>query len=275
MAHVTPKDDLHPWTPHTRELPSHVQRFCESVPIETERDIFLLDIIPDCLLASNSSFGVAFFYLLHDHYNPVDPIPLEQLTILTYKMNIIYLHQRLWQVYLHSGTGQLRSLVELRGPELTVPPRVWPLQVSELLIASGDTHTKNVHEIDHQTHIEFIEHYLSMLSRQYSRYRSQFDTIKSQLDYFTDAIGYHMERYVLKNALVTVQLLFDARIAVTKHAYTDHWLQLLFQQQKPDRDQVRSPTQLIFLRASCYVAILLPGSISESPLPANVCRRED
>ena len=79
-------------------------------------------------------------------------------------MNIIYLQQRLWQVSLQSGTGQLRD---------------WA-------------------NVDDQTHLDFVQ-------------------------YFTDALGYHMERYVLANALATVQLYFDARIALIKHTYTDRW----------------------------------------------------
>ena len=148
----------------------------------------------------------------------------------------------------HHTLTLLQSMIEFHGQKLSAPPRVWPLQVSELLIANGDTDTKNAHEIDHRTHTDFVQNYLSMLSRQHQRYLTQFDTIKSQLNYFTDALGYHMERYVLKNALVTVQLLFDARIALIKRAYTDRWLQLEFLQQKPDEDQASSQSQSMFLR---------------------------
>ena len=232
--------------------------------------IFLLDIIPDCLLASNSSFQVAFFYLLNDQDNPVDRGSLEQLSILTYKMNIIYLQQRLWQVYLQSGTGQLRSLVESHQHELAVAPQVWPLQVSELLIAYGDTQTKNV---DDQTHLDFVQKYLSVLSKHHQRYRAQFNTIKSQLNYFTDALGYHMERYVLANALAIVQLYFDARIALIKHAYTDRWLQLNFLQHKPNDEQVSFPSLGRSVPLSCF-QIQLANRICQLTFSAENTREE-
>jgi hypothetical protein len=45
-----------------------------------------------------------------------------------------------------------------------------------------------------------------------------------------DIVDYHMERYVLRNALDTVQLFFDARIALISRACTNRLLQLEFLQ---------------------------------------------
>ena len=231
LANVSPRDDLHPWT--TQERTTLSPWPC----------VFLLDKIPDCLLASNVSFRLAFFHLLNDLRRPVDPFPLQQLAILTYKMNIVLLHQQLWQSYSQWGTGP---------PEgFTFAPCSPPLPEGSPRLANGDVHAKNMPPIDGQIQTDFVQQRQAFLNEQHRRYRAQFETLKSQLTYFTEALGYHLERYVSKTALVPVRPYLQARMALIKHAYNDRVLQLEFFAQKPTDDQVGSLVARSVLSLHC------------------------
>jgi hypothetical protein len=56
---------------------------------------FLLEKIPDCLLSSSASSRTAFFGQLQPYQHALNPVVLEQLTVLNYRISIINFHKQL------------------------------------------------------------------------------------------------------------------------------------------------------------------------------------
>ena len=154
-------------------------------------------------------------------------------------MNIVHLNRRLWQAYLQSATGTMRSLVKPRQQSaLVLTAHRWTLPVASLMRTKRGTDLKGLDEIDHRTYMDFIQRYLSDLDERSQCYRTQFNTITNQLNNYSEMFSYQIDMFVSRTALVTARLHFDARIALIKHAYTDRLLQLEFRQSKPSDNHV-------------------------------------
>jgi hypothetical protein len=177
--------------------------------------------------SDRSCFNEGFSFLSADQipkrFETVDTVSLEYLTILNYEVNT---------TYLHSKTGSLRSIIEFREKKSLYFCMCGRCKCANCWLPTA-THIRRTLTKWITGHTLILSKMIclaSMLSRQHQHYRIQFDEIKNQLNYFMDIVDYHMERYVLKNALDTVQLFFDARIALINRACTNRLLQLEFLQ---------------------------------------------
>ena len=47
---------------------------------------------------------------LQPYHHALNPVVLEQLTVLNYRISIINFHKQLWDMYLKSGTGQIEII---------------------------------------------------------------------------------------------------------------------------------------------------------------------
>lgn len=227
------KDD-----PHRRRS----EHSCVAHPSGPDRQLFLLDTLPPCVRATSASFRMAFSDLLHPPRTPMDWMALEELSILMYKMSIIHLHRQLWLAYLQSGTGTMRSLAKPRQqPVPSLATHKWPSQVTLLIRSESGAQATNSDEIGEQTtYTNFVHEYLSELDERTRYYRTQFNTVANQLPIYSEVVGYQLSTFLSKSALVSARLHFTARIALIRHVYTDHLLQLEIWQQRPRVDHVGS-----------------------------------
>ena len=235
MLNPTLEDMIH--KPPRQQIRLNVVFVSEKV--NDNKTEFLLDTIPYCLLSCSSTFRFAFFCQLTHYVAPLNPLELEELTILSYKMSIINLHKQLWSTYLQSGTGQMKKSHPSRQPEEDgTTLYYWPAYLHSFTVARAYSKTMNDEPMDHDKHIESVQLYLSHLEEQFHDYLTQFDTIKNEMLYYTPALTYQIEQLIRKHALSSVNIYFDAITTLLKHDYADRFMQLQYLQQKPTPEQV-------------------------------------
>jgi hypothetical protein len=207
---------------------------------------FLLDKIPDCLLSSSASFRTAFFGQLQPYQHALNPVVLEQLTILTYRMSIINFHQQLWDMYLKSGTGQIEIVDPALENDGRVVLRYWPPLISPFLRTKGPIQITSNDELDRAKRADLVKQYLAQLDNRTKQYQVQFEAIKNEMPHYSDGLLQNIQRFVRKQTLTMVKTYFETVIALIKHDYVDRLLQLRFRQEKPNEKQV----DLAFLQST-------------------------
>ena len=210
---------------------------------------FLLEKIPDCLLSSSASFRTAFFGQLQPYQHALNPVVLEQLTILTYRMSIINFHRQLWDMYVKSGTGQIEIIDPALQNEGSAVLHYWPPLVSPFLRTKASIQITSNDDLDHGRRTDLVKRYLAQLDDRTKQYQVQFEAIKNEMPHYSEGLLHNIERFVRKQTLSTVKTYFETVIALIKHDYMDRLLQLRFRQEKPNEKQV----DLAFLRSSPVV----------------------
>ena len=199
---------------------------------------FLLEKIPDCLLSSSVSFRTAFFGQLQPYQHALNPVVLEQLTVLNYRISIINFHQQLWDMYLKAGTGQIEIVDPSRQSEGSAVLHYWPPLISPFLRTKASIQITNNDELDHRRRADLVKRYLVQLDDRAKQYQVQFEAIKNEMPQNSEGLLRNIERFVRKQTLSTVKTYFETVIALIKHDYMDRLLQLGFGQEKPNEKQV-------------------------------------
>lgn len=196
--------------------------------------------IPDYLLASSSSFRIAFFDELNRYYNAIDFKGLQRLAYLTHQMSIIHLHKQLWCCCLQAGTGQ----IEPREQPCSSHYRAnitfchWPELVTSVMISKGMIDHQTQDKCKHDTYVSFVQNYLQQLEKKSEQCRLQFNNIQNGLLGYTDQLNDKIDHYVQKEGLNTMRLHFESRIALIKYISIDRSYQMEYLQRKPTDAQV-------------------------------------
>ena len=212
---------------------------------------FLLDKIPDCLMSSSASFRTAFFGQLQPYQHALNPVMLEQLTVINYRISIINCHQQLWDMYLRAGTGQIDIIDPARQNEGRVVLRYWPPLISPFLRTKASIQITSNDDLDHGRRAGLVKRYLAQLEDRTKQYQVQFEAIKKEMPHYSEGLLHNIERFVRTQTLSTVKTYFDTVIALIKHDYMDRLLQLRFREEKPNEKQV----DLAFLPSSPFVGL--------------------
>ena len=199
---------------------------------------FLLDKIPDCLLSSSASFRTAFFGQLQPYEHALNPVVLEQLTVLNYRMSIISFHQQLWDMYLKSGTGQIDIFDPALQNEGRVVLRYWPPLISPFLRTKPSIQITSDGSLDDNKRTDLVKRYLVQLNDRTKEYQVQFEAIKNEMPHCFEGLLRNIARFVRQQTLSVVKTYFETVIALIKHDYMDRLLQLRFRQEKPNEKQV-------------------------------------
>ena len=207
---------------------------------------FLLEKIPDCLLSSNASFRTAFFGELQPYQHALNPVVLEQLTVINYRISIINFHKQLWDMYLKSGTGQIEIIDPSRQNEGSTVLHYWPPLISPFMRTKASIQITSNDELDHGRRAALVKRYLAQFDDRTKQYQVQFEAIKKEMPHYSEGLLHNIERFVRKQTLSTVKTYFETVIALIKHDYMDRLLQLRFREQKPNEKQV----DLAFLPSS-------------------------
>jgi hypothetical protein len=199
---------------------------------------FLLEKIPDCLLSSSVSFRTAFFGQLQPYQHALNPVVLEQLTVLTYRMSIINLHRQLWDMYLKSGTGQIEIIDPARQNDGSAVLHYWPPLISPFMRTKASIQITSNDDLDHKRRTDLVKRYLAQLDDRTKQYQVQFEAFKNEMPHYSDGLLHNITRFVRKQTLPTVKTYFETVIALIKQDYVDRLLQLRFGQEKPNEKQV-------------------------------------
>ena len=212
---------------------------------------FLLEKIPDCLLSSNASFRTAFFGELQPYQHALNPVVLEQLTVINYRISIINFHKQLWDMYLKSGTGQIEIIDPSRQNEGSAVLHYWPPLISPFMRTKASMQITSNDELDHGRRAALVKRYLGQLDDRTKQYQVEFEAIKKEMPHYSEGLLHNIERFVRKQTLSTVKTYFETVIALIKHDYMDRLLQLRFGEEKPNEKQV----DLAFLPSSPFVGL--------------------
>ena len=199
---------------------------------------FLLEEIPDCLLSSSASFRTAFFGQLQPYQHALNPVVLEQLTVINYRLSIINFHKQLWDMYLKSGTGQIEIFDPSRQNEGSAVLHYWPSLISPFMRTKASIQITSTDELDQGRRAALVKRYLVQLDDRTKQYQVQFEAIKNEMPHYSEGLLHNIERFVRKQTLSTVKTYFETVIALIKHDYMDRLLQLRFREQKPNEKQV-------------------------------------
>ena len=209
---------------------------------------FLLEKTPDCLLSSSASFRTAFFGQLQPYQHALNPVVLEQLTVLHYRISIISFHKQLWDMYLKSGTGQLEIIDPSRQNDGSAVLHYWPPLISLFARTKASIQITSHDDLDHGRRADLVKKYLAQLDDRTRQYQVQFEAIKNEMPHYSEGLLHNIERFVRKQTLSTVKTYFETVIALIKHDSMDRLLQLRFGQQEPNEKQV----DLAFLHSSPF-----------------------
>ena len=195
---------------------------------------FLLNKIPGCLLSSNASFRAAFFGQLQHEQHAFNPVVVEQLTVLHYRMSIVDFHKRLWDTYLKSGTGQMENIDPSQQNDGDATLYYWPPMISPLMRTNAAIQITS----NHDGRTDSVKQYLAQLDHRTDQYRAQLDAIKTDMPSSSEELFHEIEHFVHEQTLLIVKIYFEAVISLMKYDYVDRLLQLQYGHQQPTEKQV-------------------------------------
>jgi hypothetical protein len=200
---------------------------------QTDKE-FLLDKIPGCLLSSSASFRAAFFGQLQHEQHAFNPVVVEQLTVLHYRMSIVDFHKRLWDTYLKSGTGQMENIDPSQQNDGYATLYYWPPMISPLMRTKASIEITS----NHDGRTDCFKQYLAQLDHRTGQYRAQLDAIKTDIPSSSEEFFHEIELFVHQQTLLIVKIYFEAVISLMKYDYVDRLLQLQYAKQQPTEKQV-------------------------------------
>ena len=216
---------------------------------------FLLDKQPYCLLVSSSTFKFAFIRELTFYASAFDPLALEQLTMLSYKMSILIIHKQLWTTYLLSGTGQLEKSHPARQQDEKTELHYWPTYLHSFTMARAFAKRMTADSMDYEMRATSVKGYLAYWEEQLHEYSTQYDAMKNTMPLYTPVLTDRIEECVRKHALSAVHIYFDAIITLMKHDCTHRFMQLQYLQEKPTQEQIDKANRICQLACRNGIAI--------------------
>ncbi|CAF2087068.1 unnamed protein product [Rotaria magnacalcarata] len=196
--------------------------------------------IPDYLSVSKSSFRANFLSELYCYQEIDDFYDLQYLAIVTHKLSIINLQQKLWHSYIQCGTGKLNLNERLQRQNISSSLCIWPQQVTTILIKQNYNNMIDENKITQDIYVNFVNKIQLHFDVKAKQMQIEFEMIKNRFEsVFTDIVD-KIDTFVRKRDLTTaIRLHFEARTALVEYNYIDQVFQKEYLQQKPNEIQIK------------------------------------
>ncbi|CAF5057947.1 unnamed protein product, partial [Rotaria magnacalcarata] len=196
--------------------------------------------IPDYLSVSKSSFRANFLSELYCYQEIDDFYDLQYLAIVTHKLSIINLQQKLWHSYIQCGTGKLNLNERLQRQNISSSLCIWPQQVTTILIKQNYNNIIDENKITQDIYVNFVNKIQLHFDVKAKQMQIEFEMIKNRFEsVFTDIVD-KIDTFVRKRDLTTaIRLHFEARTALVEYNYIDQVFQKEYLQQKPNEIQIK------------------------------------
>ena len=165
--------------------------------------------------------------------NKTDVLSLQHIAFLLYKILIIQKHQKLWNVYLKSGNGELLAELGNRST-YSISVKLWPKNI-HLMIQSI---SKNITS-DNTTCMNFVTNTLELLEKYLKHLETELRSLVTRLPGYSLPIQQMLIMHIQEN-LNDVIMEFTHQIELVHFDYHIRALKLEFLQHHPNKYQVIS-----------------------------------
>lgn len=137
-----------------------------------------------------------------------------------------------WEIYLHSGTGQLKVFFPQQQKfSVRTNPTIWPAEVKKTMEREGAMNDRDC--------LSFAEDYLRRLQAEVQKWEGQLHELKRNSVEVTEEMVQTIERLVDQYSINEAKLRSEKNILLVEYNYRDRLLELEFEQLKPTEEQLR------------------------------------
>ena len=163
---------------------------------------------------------------------------LREIAILTHHIRSIKLLISEWQVYLLSGTGEIKVSLS-KTSDLSI----WPEEVKKSMLQ------ENVSEIDSDMCLAHTKKYLERLNDNLKRFEMEKNQCKERWIEFTSQMDQKIEQYVFENFIRQVDLRLQSQLIRIEYQHRDRLLELEFESLQPSTDQLHFYQQFCAIKS--------------------------
>lgn len=222
-----------PPTTTTESTITIVKKFKADTPANDEQ-------MPPYLRASHRLFDETMAPFLQREMSSMNIEDLRHVANLVHDLNLTNLLISQWQMYLQSGTGQLKvSFPQQQRLRLKTYPSIWPVEVKKAMLREGAVNARTESDIDGTQCLSFTQQYLGRLRSGVQNLESQLNHRKRHLRGLTDEMQQAIEQYVFQHCMNEADLRIQKNILVVEYNYRDRLLELEFEELKPNESQLR------------------------------------
>jgi len=211
-----------------------------SINIDKNHSRIIHDIIesiktlPNFLTKHNGSFRQLIHEILlimSTSKNKTDVLSLQHIAFLLYKILIIQKHQKLWNVYLKSGNGELLAELGNRST-YSISVKLWPKNIHLMIQSISKNKTS-----DNTTCMNFVTNTLELLEKYLKHIETELRSLVTRLPRYSLSIQQMLIMHIQEN-LNDVIVEFTHQIELVHFDYHIRALKLEFLQHHPSKYQV-------------------------------------
>lgn len=205
------------------------------------------DHMPKYLRANYRLFDEVMQPLLQRNANSIRLEDLREIAYLIHNINLTNLLISQWQLYLRSGTGDIR--VPFSESKQPIHPSIWPSEVKQMMLREGTVNAVTESDIDSSQCLSFTQDYLTSLRTNVQKRQTELNDRKRRLPKFTDDPYQTIELFIFQHYMDETSLRIQKNMLLVEYNYRDHWLELEFEQLNPTEDQLRIYRELNQIKA--------------------------
>lgn len=185
---------------------------------------------------------------------------LREMAFLEHQLQIVHLDIELWTVYRRSGTAELQAednrsaLQQLQCP-LPPAPRIWPKRLKAAITADSSVNAQDKKTLNHTTCLNYVNKTLAQYDEQARSYQTRIEEKRKYLKgNITIEIEQSIADLVRDEGVALYRIVIEGFIAAVEFSYKDRVIELEFEHETSDRDQVFCLCSLVVLlsRHSCF-----------------------
>lgn len=192
--------------------------------------------MPKYLRANHRLFDETMQPLLQREATSINIEDSREIAHLIHGINLTNLLISQWQIYLRSGTGDIR--VSFPESKRQMNPSIWPSEVKKMMLREGTVNAVTESDIDSSQCLSFTQNYLANLRTSVEKRQKELNDRKRRLTQFTTEMSQAIDLYVFQHFMDEASLRIQKNMLIIEYNYRDHLLELEFEQLNPTEDQL-------------------------------------
>lgn len=183
--------------------------------------------IPAYLQKKNGLFDQTMATLLQKEARSITIENLREMALLIHHIRSIKLVIAEWQLYLLSGTGQIKVCLTQ-----TSDVSIWTEEVKKMMLQ------ENVSEIDSDICLVYVKDYLERLNQKLKQFEMEKKQCQDRLIGYTQQMDQKIEQYTFEQYIKQGDLRLQNKMIVLEHQHRNRALELDFELLEPQPDQL-------------------------------------
>lgn len=153
---------------------------------------------------------------------------LREIAVLIHHIRLTKLLISEWQVYLLSGTGEIKvSLTK------TSNVSIWPEEIKKTMLQ------ENISEIDNDSCLAYTKNYLKQLQDSLKRFEIEKNQYQNHLIGYTSQMNQKIEQYIFEYFIQQADLCLQYKLINIEYQHRNRLLEFEFEELQPSADQLQ------------------------------------